>query len=313
MQKERIKEILNKINSVKIAVYGDFCLDVYWLMDSDGSEVSVETGLKAEAVAKHMYSPGGAGNIVANLAALKPAAIKVIGVVGNDIHGRELSSQIQALGAETNSLTIQNEDFDTYTYTKKYYGEKEDPRIDFGLKNRRSGNTDAEILKNLQTALENYDALIFNQQVTGSITNQDFIDKTNKLFERFKNKIVLLDSRHYNACFKNVYRKTNEIEIAILNGLDVNPRDYVSISDINKHVTKVYKQYEKPIFVTCGARGIICIDSTGLTEIPGIQLKKKLDVLQPEYHLLNQQHLRISLQVLPYRNYLLQEQHRVKR
>ena len=279
MKKERIKEILKKINSVRIAVYGDFCLDVYWLMDPDGSEVSVETGLKAEAVAKHIYSPGGAGNIVANVAALKPAAIKVIGVVGNDIHGRELSSQLQALGADTNSLIIQNENFDTFTYTKKYYGEKEDPRIDFGLKNRRSGNTDAEILRNLQTALENYDALIFNQQVTGSIANQDFIDKTNKLYERFKNKIVLLDSRHHNASFQNVYRKTNEIETAILNGLDVNPQDYISISDIKKHGAKVYKQYEKPVFVTCGARGIICFDSTGLTEIPGIQLKNNLDTV----------------------------------
>ena len=279
MKQDRIKEILAKISSVKIAVYGDFCLDAYWLMDPDGSEVSVETGLKAEAVAKQKYSPGGAGNIVANLAVLKPAAITVIGVVGNDIQGRELSSQLQALGADTSSLTIQDEDFNTYTYTKKIYGEKEDPRIDFGLKNRRSGDTDAELLKNIQTALENHDALIFNQQVTGSITNKDFIHETNKLFERFNDKIVVLDSRQYNASFRNVYRKANEIEIAVLNGIDVNPQDYISISDVKTYGTRVYEQYEKPVFVTCGARGIVCIDSSGISEIPGIQLSKKLDTV----------------------------------
>ena len=113
MERDRINEILTKISSVRIAVYGDFCLDAYWLMDPDGSEVSVETGLKAEAVASHVYSPGGAGNIVANLAALKPAAIKVIGVAGNDIYGRELSSQLRDLGADTDALIIQNEKFDT--------------------------------------------------------------------------------------------------------------------------------------------------------------------------------------------------------
>ena len=279
MKQDRIKEILEKISSVKIAVYGDFCLDAYWLMDPDGSEVSVETGLKAEAVAKQIYSPGGAGNIVANLAALKPAAITVIGVVGNDIQGRELSSQLQALGADTSSLTIQNEDFNTYTYTKKIYGEKEDPRIDFGLKNRRSEDADAELLKNIQTALENHDALIFNQQVTGSITNKDFINETNKLFERFNDKIVVLDSRQYNASFRNVYRKANEIEIAVLNGIDVNPQDYISISDVKTYGTRVYEQYEKPVFITCGARGIVCIDSSGISEIPGIQLSKKLDTV----------------------------------
>ncbi len=42
--------------------------------------------------------------------------------------------------------------------------------IDFGLKNRRSEETDVALLRNLQDALESYDALIFNQQVTGSIT-----------------------------------------------------------------------------------------------------------------------------------------------
>ncbi len=279
MKQDRIKKILEKISMVSIAVYGDFCLDAYWLMDPDGSEVSVETGLQAEAVEKHLYSPGGAGNIVANLAALKPAAIKVIGVVGDDIHGRELSSQLQALGADTSSLTIQHEDFDTYTYTKKIYGDKEDPRIDFGLKNRRSRETDAELLKNILTALENYDALIFNQQVRGSISNKDFIDETNLLFKRFDDKIVVLDSRHYNASFRNVYRKTNEIEIAVLNGLDVNPQDYISISNVKKYGTRVYEQYEKPVFVTCGARGIVSIDASGISETPGIQLLKKLDTV----------------------------------
>ena len=279
MQINLIEEILKKINNVSIAVYGDFCLDAYWIMDPDGSEVSVETGLQAEAVAKHIYSPGGAGNIVANLAALKPASIKVIGVVGDDIHGRELSSQLQALGADTGSLTIQHKDFDTYTYTKKIFGDKEDPRIDFGLKNRRSRKTDAELLKNISTALETHDALIFNQQVTGSITNKDFIDECNRLFERFNEKIVLVDSRHYNADFRNVYRKTNEIEIAALNGLDVSPQDYVSFQDVEKYVSRVYAQFEKPVFVTCGARGMVCIDDSGVTEIQGIQLLKKLDTV----------------------------------
>ncbi len=115
-----ITEILEKIKDVKIAVYGDFCLDAYWDMDPEGSEVSVETGLQAESVATQKYSPGGAGNVLANVAALNPKEIKVIGVIGDDIHGRELNRQLQQLGADTSSFTIQKENFETYTYTKKY-------------------------------------------------------------------------------------------------------------------------------------------------------------------------------------------------
>ena len=279
MKNERIKEILEKIGKVKIAVYGDFCLDAYWLMDPDGSEVSVETGLKAESVANHSYSPGGAGNIVANLAALKPAAIKVIGVTGDDIYGRELSSQLQALGADTGTLTIQKEVFQTYTYTKKYYGEREEPRIDFGLKNSRSADTDEALLGHIESALMNYDALIFNQQVSGSITHRKFIDETNTLFNKYNNQIVVLDSRHFNSNFKNIYRKVNEVEIAVLNGLDVKPQDDVSIAEVKKYGTAIYEQFHKPVFVTCGSRGIVCIDAGGITEIPGIMLSGKLDTV----------------------------------
>ena len=90
MTEQRIQELLNKIHNVDIAVYGDFCLDAYWILDPEGSEESVETGEKAEAVSRHYYSPGGASNVAANMAALEPGSIRAIGSVGDDIFGREL-------------------------------------------------------------------------------------------------------------------------------------------------------------------------------------------------------------------------------
>ncbi len=277
MESNQITEILKKINKVKIAVYGDFCLDAYWIMAPGGSEISVETGLQAEAVRKHYYSPGGASNIVANLSALKPASIKVIGVIGDDIFGRELTLQLVALHADIMRLIVQKKNFNTITFTKKYLEENEEPRIDFGFFNKQSEETDKKILKNLRFALQNYDALIFNQQVPGSINNEEFINEANKLFEEFENKIILLDSRHYNDKFNNVFRKTNDIEIARLNGVDLNPNDIVSTTDIKRYAKNIYKQSKKPIFITRGSRGILTIDSEGISEIPGIQLLTKLD------------------------------------
>ena len=279
MTQDNIKDISAKIKDVKIAVYGDFCLDAYWTMDAEGSEVSVETGLKAEAVSKQRYSPGGAGNVVANLAALKPKAIKVIGAIGNDIHGRELTSLLSNLGADTTGLILQEQDFDTYTYLKKYYGEHEEPRIDFGLFNKRSKVTDKEILMHIRFALENYDALIFNQQVVGSITNQSFIDQVNILFKEFKDKIVVIDTRDYSDKLGNVYRKSNEVELAVLNGIDAKFTDYISNSNIKEYGKVLFQKYQKPIFATCGARGVICFDKDGVTEIPGILLSSKLDIV----------------------------------
>lgn len=279
MNPEKIVEILAKLKQVKVAVYGDFCLDVYWDMNPAGSEVSVETGLKAEAVQQQRYSLGGAGNIVANIMALEPKAIKVIGTRGDDIFGKELQLRLEHLGADTSGIIVQKKNFNTYTYIKRMYGEKEDPRIDFGLHNMRSKATDIALLKHLRIALETCDVLIFNQQVLGSITNTDFIDGANALFEEFNNHIVVLDSRHYNQHFENVYRKSNEIETAILNGVDARPSDYISFPNVKKHGMAVYKKYGKPMFVTCGDRGVISFDAMGVYETPGIQVNGKIDAV----------------------------------
>ena len=279
MHKEKLKTIFSKIKKAKVAVYGDFCLDVYWMMDKEGSEVSVETGLQAESVLSQAYSPGGAGNIVCNLAALAPKEIKAIGVIGNDVFGRELSAQLTNLGAKTDSLTIQKEAFDTCTYIKKYNGESEEPRIDFGLKNKRSLDTDKKVLKNIRYALENYDILIFNQQVEGSLNNDEFINEANALFEEFNNKIILLDSRHYNKRFSNVSRKTNEIEASILIGKKSKPGDFITHQTIKEDAHILHKQTNKPVFVTCGSRGIVISDITGQNELPALQINNKIDTV----------------------------------
>jgi rfaE bifunctional protein kinase chain/domain len=275
----QIKSILEKIKSAKVAVYGDFCLDAYWIMDTRKSEVSIETGLQAEAVEKHYYSPGGAANVVANLAALELAQITVIGVVGNDIYGRELAAQLQGLGADTSALFIQKEQFQTYAYLKRYVDGVEEPRIDFGVYNKRSLETDELILARLEGVLQTHDAVIFNQQVVGSITNDGFIEKANALFEQYNDKIVLVDSRHFNERFSNVYRKVNDVEAAHLNGVQVEPRTVLSQSTILQYGQALFNQSQKPVFVTCGARGITAFDSTGYHEYPALQLTAQLDTV----------------------------------
>jgi rfaE bifunctional protein kinase chain/domain len=279
MDQSRIKHILEKISLAKIAVYGDFCLDSYWVMDERGSEVSIETGLQAQAVAKHYYTPGGAANVVANLSALKPAAIKVIGTVGDDMQGRELTAQLNGLGADTSALFIQKENFNTYSYLKRLVDGKEEPRIDFGVYNERSTDTDQLIIEALESALQQYDALIFNQQVTGSINNESFIEKANLLFAKYTDKIVMLDSRHFNDRFKNTFLKANDREIASLTGLQVGPDENVPVTEVKKYGQEVFDKSKKPVFVTCGERGIIAFDSQGYHEVHGLQLKNKLDTV----------------------------------
>jgi rfaE bifunctional protein kinase chain/domain len=279
MKEHRIREILARIKSVKVAVYGDLCIDAYWLLNPRGSEVSLETGLQARAVTRHYYSLGGASNVVANLAALEPASIQVIGVIGDDIFGRELMRQLNGLGVDTTFLVVQKENFDTVSFGKPYLEGKELPRMDFGFFNKRTEATDQVLLDGIKNALQTADAMIFNQQVPGSITNESFIDSANELFDTFNDRIVLLDSRHYGRKFRNIYRKTNDLEAARLNNVDVKLDDVLVLADVEKYAKALYRQFDKPVFLTRGPRGIVVVDSDGFHEIPGIQLLKKLDIV----------------------------------
>ena len=67
MKKQLVENILKKAKTAKIAVIGDFCLDVYWFVNQSASEKSLETGLSTLPICRQEYSLGGAGNIVNNL------------------------------------------------------------------------------------------------------------------------------------------------------------------------------------------------------------------------------------------------------
>lgn len=277
MNIEKLPEIFEKIKTVKVAVCGDFCLDAYWMLSPQNGEVSVETGLPSQAVSRHYYSLGGASNIVANIAALKPSEICAIGVIGDDIFGRELVRQLREFRVDTSGLVVQKERFDTVVFGKPYRDGNEQPRIDFGFFNKRTPETNALILRHLREALESVDVAIFNQQVPGSLDDDAFIEAVNQLFREFDRKIIFLDSRHYGERFDHVCRKTNAVEAARLAGASVAFNDVISHEDIKEYIRRLYRKTHKPVFITRGPRGIIAADAEGVNEIPGIQLMKKID------------------------------------
>ena len=277
MDQPCVERILERIRSAKIAIYGDFCIDAYWILNPQGGEVSVETGLHAETVDTHTYSPGGAANVAANVAALEPDYIMTIGVIGDDIFGREMLRQLQRLGIDTQGMIVQKHDFDTYAYCKQYMHDQEKPRVDFGYHNTRSRETDDVLLEYLENALTRCQALIFNQQIENSIPNSRFLERAEELFAAYPDTIVLFDSRHYSDQLRNVHRKVNAAEAARLRGLHVKPDDGIPLHKTQEHAQQLFAHTRAPVFVTCGANGLLVADPNGVHHIPGIQVMKKID------------------------------------
>ena len=89
-----LDEALDRLPDARVAVFGDFCLDAYWLIDPDEDELSVETGLPVRRVREQRYSLGGAANVVANLCDLKVARVRAVGLVGEPVVVEQMRAAI---------------------------------------------------------------------------------------------------------------------------------------------------------------------------------------------------------------------------
>ena len=83
-----LKDLFARVDGRAVGILGDFCVDAYWELHPELGERSIETGIVTTPVTEVRYSPGGAGNIAANLQALAPKA-KVV-------EGRRFSVNVDA-------------------------------------------------------------------------------------------------------------------------------------------------------------------------------------------------------------------------
>ena len=106
MDATRLSELTARFGQCKVAVVGDFFLDKYLDFDPELAEVSVETGKTANQVARVRHSPGAAGTVVSNLAALGAARLLAVGFVGEDGEGWELLRDLDSLGCDTSRMLV---------------------------------------------------------------------------------------------------------------------------------------------------------------------------------------------------------------
>jgi len=272
-----LASLLGSFSSRSIAVLGDFCVDYYLTIDPTGSEISVETGLPTRAVREARLSAGGAGNVVANLAALRVGRIAAFGTVGDDPFGRELVGLLASLGADTDGLLEQKEGWHTSVYTKLYEGEREHERVDYGNFNVLSPATMEALLLRLEERLPSFDAIVINQQVRSGIHTPSFREGLSRLIARHPDCIFLVDSRSYSDDYAGAYRKLNSHEGARLCGIASAPSERIGQEAAVGIAESLYRRWTRPLFLSRGEQGCLVRDEDGLHEIAGLLISGPTD------------------------------------
>jgi bifunctional ADP-heptose synthase (sugar kinase/adenylyltransferase) len=258
---DRLRRLTDRFPACRVAVVGDFFLDKYLDTDPALAEISVETGKTAHQVVSIRTSPGAAGTIVNNLAALGAGEIHAVGITGDDGEGYDLRRALESRGCRTDGLVALPGRL-TPTYLKPrncreagLAGEHE--RYD--TKNRAPMPKGAEemLLEGLERILPLVDAVAVQDQVEeedcGVVTSR-VRERLAELGRRHPEKIFWADSRSRIGLFRNVMIKVNAREAlkqAFRPGAD-EPDD----AEIVRALKELRSRTGRAVFVTAGRRGI---------------------------------------------------------
>jgi rfaE bifunctional protein kinase chain/domain len=266
---------LYPLAAVRVAVFGDFCLDAYWLLEEDAVELSIETGLPVRRVGQQRFSLGGAGNVAANLIDLGVTRVQAIGVAGNDLFGRELLRLLEERGADIGSGMVTDANWQTMVYAKPHSGEQEESRIDFGAFNVLSDETAEVLAVALDRAAADNNVIILNQQVPQGLSTPAMIDRINAVIARHTKTIFVADSRHRPELYRGAVLKLNAHEAAKLLGRTGQEDD--SVETAVDMIRQISLRTENAVFLTRGEKGILVAEGESVHQVAGIQLLSRTD------------------------------------
>lgn len=275
---KRAEDILDSIGTLKVAIVGDIALDVYWRADMTKSELSRETPHFPLPVIQEWMSPGGAGNVAANVAALSPSKACMIGIIGDDWRGDVLYKELKKRGVDTAGV-IKGVDRVTNAYCKPLRRgisdvEYEDPRIDFE-NFRPLAETDEQRLTNeIERIAADSDVLCVTDQMRFGCIAPTIRDKIMEI--SLKGVKVIVDSRDRIGLYNNVILKPNDVEAYRAMDSDKDPRD-ATIDQLIETALTLSKRNHSPVCMTLGSRGCVYIEGGEAYYIPSPEIEPPID------------------------------------
>ena len=267
----KASELLAKMRDLRALIVGDICLDRWCRYSPAHSEPSRETGIPRTAVIYAETTAGAAGTIANNLAALGVGLVSVLGAIGDDGFGLELSRALAAGGISSDPI-IQTPLIQTFTYTKLINndtGVEDLGRVDFINSEDLPAEVEIRLIERFEEIAGLFDLIIVSDQAetaTGGVVTPKMRDAISRHAER---NLVWVDSRMRAEHFRHAVMKPNESEGEAASKRALGRVDFEAL---RRHV-------ESPLLiVTRGGNGASIFDDAGERLIPGAKIANPVDI-----------------------------------
>lgn len=272
-----ITALFYRFSTVRVGVIGDFALDLYFTLQTQTGERSLETDRDVFWGSHPRASLGAAGNVVQNLMALGVANCRVIGCVGDDLFGREMRHLLDTLGADTQHLYTARAGWDTCVYTKPAVNGQEANRVDFGVSNQLNDSLFATLIAGLEQALTDLDVVVVNQQFASPLLTESRVAVLNELIARFPHVCFLADMRDQGTQVRGATLKVNTAELARF--LQVSLPKTPDLDWCSQYGNVLRERSGGPLLITRGPAGMLYLDQQHRYLAEGLPLRGELDTV----------------------------------
>ena len=267
--------LTNKLKNINILIIGDMVADVY--LKGNISRVSREAPVLVLEHAGEKVVPGGAANVVHNIATLGGQAFAV-GLIGNDKAGSGLRDILNDKNVETTGLIVE-ENRPTITKTRIIAGgsatvSQQIVRIDQEMKSPILNQTEESFINILKQVIDKIDAVVLSDYGSGMLSDKirSFIIESCQE----KNIKTIVDSRYDILKFEGVsFVKQNEAEAAKAVGFELTSEDAV----VTAGKILLEKLQAEGNIISRGEQGMSLIQDNGeIHHIPVVDKSEVFDV-----------------------------------
>jgi rfaE bifunctional protein kinase chain/domain len=268
-----LAEMLGEFPKLRALVVGDVCLDRWCQYDPELADPSRETGIPRVGVIATQVTPGAAGTVAANVAALG-ARVAVLGLAGQDGFGHELAGALEARGISS-GLLLRTGRLSTFTYTKLINcrtGVEDLPRVDFVNTRPVPDDLDAELVRRMERAAPEFDVILVSDQAEteqGGTVTLSMREALVRIADTQPRTVIWVDSRMRSEHFRRVVVKPNREEAKAACLRTLGQVDYPALRRAMD---------ARLLVVTHGAEGALVVDEASSEWVATRRVENPVDI-----------------------------------